>query len=235
MTAKEVIAELQVMGSPSIKKVLMNHGAKEPFYGVKVGDMKKIEKKIKKDYKLALELYNSGISDAMYFAGLIADDEQMTKKDLNSWAEKAYWYMLSEFTVPWVAAGSAFGHELALEWMASQKENIASAGWATYSNLLALTSDSELDLKEISSLLKRIPKEIHKAQNRVRHCMNGFIIAVGCYVAPLTQEALAAAKEVGSVSVDMGGTACKIPFASDYINKAKAKGTLGKKKKTVKC
>jgi hypothetical protein len=35
--------------------------------------------------------------------------------------------------------------------------------------------------------------------------------------------------------VDMGGTACKVPGAADYINKVKAHGGLGKKKKTVKC
>lgn len=235
MTSKEVLAELKTMGKESIKKVLINHGAREPFYGVAVGDLKKIVKKIKSDYPLALELYDTGISDAMYLAGLITDDSKMTKKDLRHWADKAYWYMLSEFTVPWVCSGSEFGHELALEWMDSKKEHIASAGWATYSCLLARKPDSELDLKEIKTLLALIQKDIHKAPNRVRYQMNNFIISVGGYIQSLSDTAVATAKKIGPLEVSMGNTACKVPFAPDYIEKMKARGSLGKKKKTVKC
>src|SRR5262249_55399880 len=99
MTAKEIVDELKSLGNEASKKVLLKHGAKEPFFGVKIEDLKKIQKRIKNDHALALALYDTGISDAMYLAGLIADDAQMTKKDLERWAERAYWYMLSEYTV----------------------------------------------------------------------------------------------------------------------------------------
>ena len=49
MTTKEILDELKLYGSDSIKKVFFKHGAKEPFYGVKVADLKKIQKKIKKN------------------------------------------------------------------------------------------------------------------------------------------------------------------------------------------
>src|SRR5436190_4812607 len=94
MTANEVVEELKSLSSESIKKVLLKHGAKEPFFGVKVEHLKKIQKRIKKDYQLALDLYATGNSDAMYLAGLIADDAQMTKKDLQRWVEQAYWSLL---------------------------------------------------------------------------------------------------------------------------------------------
>ena len=143
--------------------------------------------------------------------------------------------MISEYTVPWVAAESNYGHELAIEWMKSDKENIASAGWATYSCLLALTPDEKLNKKEIKSLLERIEKEINKARNRVKQTMNGFVIAVGGYVPELTALAIETGKRIGAVTVDMGGTACKTPYSPDYIEKIKKRGTLGKKKITVKC
>ena len=73
---------------------------------MKTGDLKKIQKRIKKDYKLALDLYKTGNYDAMYLAGLITDDERMTKMDLKRWVTKAYAGALSGYTVPWVAAGS---------------------------------------------------------------------------------------------------------------------------------
>ena len=65
--------------------------------------------------------------------------------------------------------------------------------------------------------------------------MNGFIIALGSYVTALSADATAAAKKIGTVIVDMHGRACKVPDAMAYIDKAKSKGSLGKKKKMVKC
>jgi 3-methyladenine DNA glycosylase AlkD len=235
MTANEVVAELKKLGKESYRNTMLNHGAKDPIYGVSVADMKKIQKRIKMDYQLALDLYDTGISDAMYFAGLIADDAKMTKKDLRKWVEKAYFPMLSEYTVPWVAAGSKYGRELALEWIDSKKENIASSGWATLSSLVGIKDDKELDLVELQKLLQRVQKTIQQQPNRVRYTMNGFVIAVGSYVKPLTAAAIATAEKMGPVSVDMGGTACKVPWAPDYIEKVKARGSIGKKRKTAKC
>src|SRR5881409_2709723 len=129
MKATAIVDELKPLGKETYKKVLLNHGVKEPFFGVKIEDLKKIQKRVKKDYQLALDLYNSGIYDAMYLAGLIADDPKMTKADLQRWVEKANCAMLSEYTVPWVAAESEHGRELALAWIESKKEDLAAAGW----------------------------------------------------------------------------------------------------------
>ncbi len=65
--------------------------------------------------------------------------------------------------------------------------------------------------------------------------MNGFLIAVGTYVRELSDLAEQAAAKIGTVSVDMGDTACKVPDAGEYIRKARAQEVIGKKRKTVKC
>lgn len=235
MTADEVVEQLRPLGKDTYKKVLLNHGIQEPFFGVKIEDLKKIQKRIKKDYQLALDLYDTGIYDAMYLAGLIADDSRMTRKDLRRWVEKANCPMLSEYTVPWVAAEGPHGRDLALEWIESAKESVASAGWATLGSLVAIKDDAELDLAELKRLLERVQKTIHQQPNRVRHTMNGFLIAVGTYVQALTGLALRAAEKIGRVRVDMNGTACKVPYAPEYIQKVQSRGAIGKKRKTAKC
>ena len=227
--------ELEKKGSESIKKIFLNHGAKEPVFGVKVGDLKVIQKKVKKDHQLAMELFGTGIYDAMYLAGLIADESKMSKKDIQQWAEKSPSHGISEYTVAWVAAESDYGWELGMKWIDSPKETIASAGWNTLSGVIALKPDNELDIILIKKLLQRIVKEIHSAPNRVRYTMNGFVIGVGGYIKELTKEAIEVSKKIGDVYVDMGGTACKVPSAPDYIKKMEARGSIGKKKKTVKC
>jgi len=235
VTATEVLAELERLGNESTKRTLMKHGAREPFFGVRVGDLKTLVKKIKVDHALALELYDTGNSDAMYLAALIADPMAFTKPQLKKWVKGAYWYMLSGFAVPWSASESKFGRELALEWIESDSEQIQNAGWCTYASLVAIKPDAELDLKEIEALMARVKKEIGSAPNRTRYAMNNFVISVGCFVQPLSAKAKTVAKALGEVEVDMGDTSCKVPVALDYIEKVERMGRVGKKRKRAAC
>jgi 3-methyladenine DNA glycosylase AlkD len=237
MTAEEILAELKPLGSDSYKKVMLKHGVKEPFFGVKISDLKEIRKRIKKDYQLALDLYDTGNYDAMYLAGLIADDAQMTKKDLQRWITRANTSHapLASSTVPWVAAGSRHGWELALEWIDSTKSVTAAAGWATLGSLVSIKEDSDLDLPKLKQLLERVRKTIHQAPDAVRYQMNSFVIAAGAYVKSLTDIAVHTAEKIGPVEADMGDTSCQVPFAPDYIRKVEQRGTLGKKRKSAKC
>jgi 3-methyladenine DNA glycosylase AlkD len=235
MTTTEIVQELQTMGSEQTKKTFLRHGACEPFFGVKVGDMKKIVKRVKKNHELSLALYDTGNSDAMYLAGLIADEKKITKQDLQHWVEKAPWYMISEFTVPWIASESPYGWELGLEWIESDNENIASAGWATLASWITIRPDKELDLPQLERLLGRVAATLHKAPNRVRYVMNSFVIACGISVVPLAEKAIETAQKVGKVYVNMGDTACQVPEAVTYIQKARDMGRLGYKKKMARC
>jgi 3-methyladenine DNA glycosylase AlkD len=235
MTVEEVMAELKSYGNENIKKIFLKHGMKEPLFGVKVEYLKLIQKRIKMDYKLSLELYSTNNADAMYLAGLIADDEKMTKKDLQTWVKLAVSKSICDYTVPWVAAGSKYGFELAMEWIDSKEEHIAAAGWSTLSGLVSVKSDDELNIPALKKLLKRVEKNIHSSENRVRSTMNSFTIAAGTFVKELTKDAIAVAVNVGTVKVDMNGTACKVPDAMEYIKKVSDKGLLGRKKKVLKC
>lgn len=235
MTYDEVMSELERMGSEQTKRTCMHHGAMEPFFGVKIGDMKKLVKFVKKDQALALQLYNSGNSDAMYLAGLSVNPKLITKEQLQHWVNEAYWYLLAETTVAGVAAESPYARELALAWIDSPREMIASCGWSTYANFVSITQDEKLDMAEIRRLLRRVEQTIHQEKNRVRYTMNSFVITVGVYASELMEEAKAAADHIGKVHVDVGNTACKVPLAADYIHKTVSMGKAGVKKKTCIC
>jgi hypothetical protein len=43
------------------------------------------------------------------------------------------------------------------------------------------------------------------------------------------------AAKIGEVTVDMGGTACKVPSAAEAIEKVRKRGAIGKKRKSAKC
>lgn len=234
MTAKAILDEIKPLGSEGYKKILLKHGATEPIYGVKIEELKKIQKRVKVDYRLALDLYDTGVYDAMYLAGLIADDAKMTKKDLRGWVKRAS-KPLAGCTVAWVAASSPHARELALEWIESDDELVAVAGWATLSCLVSIKDDAELDTPELKKLLQRVQKTIHEAPNAVRYEMNAFVISAGCFVRELTALAKEVGEKAGKVEVDMGDTSCQVPSALDYIRKVEQRGSIGKKRKTVKC
>ena len=69
----------------------------------------------------------------------------------------------------------------------------------------------------------------------MKQTMNSFVISAGGYVPELTDFAITTGNRIGAVTVEMGDTACKTPFSPDYIDKIKKRGSIGKKKKTVKC
>ena len=169
-----------------------------------IGELKTFQNGIKKDYQLALDLYDAGNYDAMYLADV-------------------------------VAAGSPHGHELALEWIESAQPLVTSAGWATLSSVVACRDDAELDLPGLKRLLQRVGRTIHQAPDAVRYGMNSFIIAVGSYVKSLTDFAIQIGEKIGSVTADLGGNNCQVFFAPDYIRKVQQRGSIGKKRRAVKC
>ena len=235
-TASEVLTELKTKGSEQTRKTFLNHGAPaDKVWGVKVGDMKPIAKKIKGNQAVAEELFETGVVDAMYLAGMVANGANMKKTLLDHWAKHAGWHMISESTVPAVTCESPFARELALKWMKSKQESVAACGWCTYSGVIAMAPDEELDHAEIETLLKQVVSTIHKAPNRVRYSMNSFVISVGSYVPKLLKKSQAAAQAIGKVEVNVGNTACKVPSATEYIAKIVAMGRVGKKRKTMKC
>jgi 3-methyladenine DNA glycosylase AlkD len=231
-----VLQQLESKGSEQTRKIFARHGADpESMFGVKVADLKTIAKQIKGNQELALELYATSNSDAMYLAGIVADGSLMKKSELDRWAKNAVWHMISEYSVAGVAAENSAARDLAMKWIKAKKPHVAAAGWCTYALVMATRDDRDLDLMEIESLLDKVVTEIATAPNRVRYTMNGFVIAVGTYVKPLLKKAKHAAKKIGKVDVQMGDTACKVPLATEYIAKVEAMARVGKKRKSSKC
>lgn len=235
MTFEDVMSELKSYGNENTVKIYSHHATEIESFGVKVADMKKIVKKVKKDHELSLKLFDTGIYDPMYLAGLIADEQQMTKELLEHWVNHCKTHLIAEYTVAWVASESPYGWELGMKWIDSDQELIAAAGWSCLTNVISITPDEALEQLVIHNLLQRVKDEIHQAPNRVRYCMNGFVIGIGGYYKPLLNEAKEIAQVNGKVDVYMGKTSCKVPYAPDYIKKIEDKGRVGKKRKQARC
>ena len=235
MTLADVMKELAAKGSETTKRTFFRHGAREPLFGVKVADMKVILKKIKGDQALAMQLFATGNGDAQYLAGLVADGRKMSAAEIRQWMATASWRMVAECSVVWVAAEHPEGFDLAIEWVDSADEQTAAAGWSALGALAATIPDDRLPVKKFGSLLDRVAKTLSSSPNRVRYSMNGFVICCGTYMGPLADKAIATARKLGKVDVDVGDTACKVPDAEDYIIKSRRGAAIAPKRKTVRC
>lgn len=97
--------------------------------------------------------------------------------------------------------------------------------------------DEKLPVKELGVLLDRVAKMLPAAPDRVRQAMNYYVIACGTYSAPLGDKAIATARKLGQVQVqvDVGDTDCRIPDAESYIMKCRRGAPIAPKRKTVRC
>ncbi|MEO0813455.1 MAG: DNA alkylation repair protein [Myxococcota bacterium] len=216
----DVMAQLEAAGTEQNRKVYQRHGAKAPLFGVSFTEQKKIAKGHKRDQKLADALWDTGNADARYLAAQIADPEGISKTRLRAWAKGIDHYVLVELLAKNVTSKSPLAWELTLDWTRARGEWAAALGWATLANLAM--SDDGRPAREYEAYLKRIEEEIGGAANRVRHEMNGALIAIGTRSDGLARKATAAAKRIGPVIVDHGETSCKTPDAVPYIAKARA-------------
>ncbi len=235
MTVDELLVMIKERADEQTKRTMMRSGGVEPLYGTKIGELKKLMRYVRKNQELALQLYASQVSEAMYLAGLCIDPKLMSKEQLESWARQAAWELHREATVANVVAESKYALPLVRYWIASEDPAMRTIGWSAYAAHISITEDQLLDQQEIMSYLQLIQRTIHQEENRVRYCMNQFVIAVGGYLKELTGKAKEVASSIGTITVDMGNTACKVPPAMQYIEKMEAMNRIGRKRKRAVC
>lgn len=235
MELNEVMEYLESKGSEQTRKTFLKHGGPENMFGVKVGDLKPIEKKEKNNHNLAMDLYATGNSDAQYLAGLIADPKKFSEGDFEKWGLEAKWSMILEYALAWNIAESPICIQVCSKWIDSENTDLQESGWAALSAYLGIVDNALLDIPFHTNLVGRIINTIHHQSNRVKYCMNGYLIALGCAVPELTEQCKLAGDKIGKVEVFMGETACKVPDIVTYITKVEDMGRVGKKKKSAKC
>jgi 3-methyladenine DNA glycosylase AlkD len=226
MDLQETMRELESLGSEQTRKTFLRHGAPEPLFGVKFGDLEKLRKRIQTNAGLAEALWDTGHSDARMLATMVADAGAMSWEHLNAWAQALNWHSLVDVFINNVALRSPHFKQAVETWTAQSTELQARAGWQLLAALATKTQHLADD--ELAVWLPRIEQGIHTAQNRVREAMNTALIALGGR-GGLREAALEVAKRVGKVEVDHGDTACETPDAAQSIEKIHArKGGVAK-------
>lgn len=235
MEATAVLEELESLATPYTKKRYISNGAKEPLFGVPTGKMKPMSKEIVMDQELAEELYATDNFDAMYFAGIIAEPNEMSIEDYNRWMDDAYFFMLADSVVSVTLSESDIAEEVADEWIKSGKDLHMSAGWSTYCWLLGSRKDEEFSTDKLSEMLEYVKDNIQDMPPHAKDAMTNFVYTVGTSYVPLHEEALAIAKAIGEVEIERENKKSKIINAYENIQTQVEKDRIGFKRKYVRC
>ena len=235
MLFEEVMEGLQALGTERMKKMYMKNGAQEPLFGVATGAMKPMAKIIKNNQPLAEQLYATNNYDAMYFAGVIAEPNNMTEADYERWIEAAYFYMLSDYVVAVTLAEAKIGESLATKWISSDYELKQSAGWSCYCWMLGNRKDERFQIEDIQNKLTLVKETIHANLPRVQIAMNYFVETVGISFKPLHSQALETARAIGEVKVEKNDGKVAVINSFQNIEKQIEKERIGFKRRYVRC
>src|SRR5213083_1695562 len=79
MNAVEILATLKKLGKPQTAAIYKRHGAGDNVFGTLTSEIVKLQKKIKVDHMLAMELWKTGNAEARILALQIADPEKLNR------------------------------------------------------------------------------------------------------------------------------------------------------------
>lgn len=225
MKAGDVLATLSKLGKPQTATIYKRYGSGDNVFGVLTSEIGKLQKKIKTDHALAMQLWKTGNAEARALALQVADPVKITRHEADRLLKDGPvrfvgWYLSG------LVSRSPVAEDTMRAWMKSPDEYSREMGYQVLAKRLKDDADSVSDA-DAEKVLKTIEKEIHRSPNWARYAMNVALISIGTYKTALRQKAIDAARRIGKVDVDHGETSCKTPDAASYIEKAsKRKRTM---------
>jgi len=218
MNAQEILATLKQLGKPQTAAIYKRHGSGDNVFGVLTSEIAKLQKKIKLDHVLAMELWKTGNVEARVLALQVADPVKLTPADADSLVKDGPVRFLGCY-LSGLLARSPIAEATMHAWMKSPDEVRREMGYGVLGVRLKDDPDSISDM-DAEKILATIEKGIHRSPNWARHAMNGALISIGIFKPALRKKAIEAARRIGQVEVDHGETNCKTPDAVPYIQKA---------------
>jgi 3-methyladenine DNA glycosylase AlkD len=219
MTAKQVLRELESLGTEQTRKTNRRHGITGGQFGVSYANFYALQKRLKANHPLAIELWDSKNYDARILATLIVEPGKIDMKLAKAWSSAIDCIALALAVAGPFSKSPAAG-QIADAWRDDKNEFRGAISWSILGRL-AMSEDATPD-KHFEELLKAIESNVHASKNWVRYSMVGALIAIGARNEKLKAKALAAAKRIGTVDVDHGDTSCKTPNPLTAIEKSYA-------------
>jgi len=209
MTVQQALKELEALGDEGMRAYNAKSGAGEKQFGVKLGDIRKVAKKVKLDHALALTLWETGNTDARFLATLVIDVNLLSADELDRMVRSLTWDRNADWLNSYVVRQHPEREALRGRWMKSKDPWSLRAAWDLTAERLVKDA-AGLDPK---GLLDRIEKEMGKAAPAAQWTMNFALIAIGVHHPALRERALAIGERLGVYRDYPCSKGCVSPFA----------------------
>jgi 3-methyladenine DNA glycosylase AlkD len=224
MTVKEVLAQLKPLGDDARRK----HNAKvgpdgtvppDNQFGVKLGDLRSVAKKIKTDHKLALELWETGNLEAQLLATLIIKPTSLSAKEVDTMTRSTTCAQVAEWMNSYVVAQHPEKEALRVKWMKDKDRWAARAGWHFTASRVnkGPAGDADAEGLDPAALLDRIEKELPKAKPEVQWTMNNTLAAIGIEHPALRKRAVAIGEKIGLYRDWPVAKGCTPPYVPVWV------------------
>jgi 3-methyladenine DNA glycosylase AlkD len=214
MTLKETLAQLEAHSNETMRAHNIKRGAGNNQFGVKMGDIRAIANKIKKDHSLALELWDTKIIDARLLATLIIDLKKLSHDDINRMVKSEKFVQVADWLYSNVIKPYPDTERLRTAWMKSKDVMCARAGWSLTSGCV----NRNPEVLNLPALLDRIESEMPGAAPEVQWTMNTTLAQIGINFPQYRARALAIGERLGIYRDYPVSKGCTSPFAPIWIN-----------------
>lgn len=213
MILKETLKQLEALGNEKMRAQNTKNGAHENQFGVRLGDIKKLAKKIKANHELALSLWDTENIDARLLATLIIKPNELSIEEMDKIVQSVEFNQVADWLNAYVVKNHPENEALRQLWMTSAQPMTARAGW----NLTASRVVRDPEGLELAVILDRIESEMGKAAPEVQWTMNSTLAEIGIHFPDHRERALAIGEKLGIYRDYPVSKGCTSPFAPIWI------------------
>src|SRR5512134_815521 len=214
MTLSETLKQLKALGTAKVRAQNAKSGAGNNQFGVSLGDIRALAKKIRADHPLALSLWETGNVDAQFLATLLIQPKKLSAKEMDRMVRSITFVRVADWLIAYVLRQHPDKETLRQGWMATDDRWAARAAWDLTAERVAKNPDG-LDLP---ALLDRIESEMAHAVPEVQWTMNNTLAVIGIHVPKLRKRAIVIGEKLGVYRDYPVSKGCTSPFAPIWIN-----------------
>jgi 3-methyladenine DNA glycosylase AlkD len=214
MTVKEILEQLKALGNEKVRAHNTKYGAGDTQFGVKLGDIRVLAKKIKTNHELALSLWETANVDAQLLATLLITPKNLSAEEMDRLVRSVTLVHVADWLNAYVVKQHPDKETLRQEWMDTDDRWAARAGWS-------LTAERVMKRPEgldLTALLDRIESEMGNADSVVQWTMNSTLAEIGIHFPKLRKRAVAIGETLGIYRDYPVSKGCTSPFAPIWIN-----------------
>ena len=141
MTLKETLKELKALGTAKVRAQNAKSGAGDNQFGVSLGDIRVLAKKIRTDHPLALSLWETGNVDAQFLATLLIQPKKLSTDEMERLVRTVTFVRVADWLNAYVVRQHPDKETLRQEWMTTDDRWAARAGWDLTAERVAKSPD----------------------------------------------------------------------------------------------